>query len=64
MVITVKLNPREATDLLAALDRAMDTYTIGGKKAKDEVDVHFYEAMNQRAAALHHKLTAAQLKAQ
>jgi hypothetical protein len=64
MSTSVKLNAREIADALEALDYAMEDYMSEGRAATTDEEIHLYEAKAQRAAALHYKLTAAQLKAQ
>jgi hypothetical protein len=56
-MISMKLNPRETADLLAALERAFTTYIADKKAATDVVDIHLAEAREQRVSALHHKLS-------
>ena len=63
-MVTVNLSLREVTDILVAFDYAIEDYLNEERAATTDMERHLYEAKTQRLAALHHKLTAAQPKAQ
>lgn len=63
-MITVKFSKRELTDLLHALEYALDDYAECAKHSVTDEERALYERRDQRASALYHKLSAAQEKAQ